>query len=76
MKTLSDAIGEKCVYCHDEKNYPSDEKPAKDFARHKLQMVDWLNVKYRPAGAKWEYGCYSCHRGQIRPVPWVPPVRK
>lgn len=76
MKTMGDAIGQNCVYCHVENNYTSEEKPAKDFSRHKIQMVQWLNAKYRPGGAKWEYNCYSCHRGVVKPVPSVPPARK
>lgn len=76
MRPMANSIGVDCDYCHNEQNYASDEKPAKDFARHKIQMIEWLNVKYRPSGAKWEYSCYSCHRGRVRPVPSAPPAAR
>lgn len=69
MEKMSKEIGVKCVFCHNVKDYTSEEKPMKDFVRHKIQMVEWLNAKYRPKDAKWEYSCYSCHRGQVKPVP-------
>jgi hypothetical protein len=76
MKTMGDALGVGCTYCHDTKDYTSEEKPPKDFSRHKVQMVQWLNAKYRPGAAKWEYNCYSCHRGVVKPVPSAPPAGK
>ena len=74
MKVMADGIGVKCVFCHNEKDYTSDEKPMKDFVRKKMYLVDWMNHKYRPATAKWEYSCYTCHRGSIKPVPSAPPL--
>ncbi len=35
----------------------------------KIGMLTYLNSKYRPKNAKWEYTCYSCHRGKLKPVP-------
>jgi hypothetical protein len=74
MKKMAADIGVKCVYCHNEKNYASEEKPEKDFARTKLGLVRWLNDKYRPANADWQYSCYTCHHGRVKPVPSAPPV--
>ncbi len=74
MKVMADDIGVKCVFCHNEKDYTSDEKPMKDFVRKKMYLVDWMNNKYRPKNAKWEYSCYTCHRGSIKPVPSAPPA--
>jgi len=73
MQEMADGIGVKCDYCHNEKNYASEEKPMKDFARKKIFMLDWMNHKYRPPKAKWEYTCYTCHRGQVKPVPQAAP---
>jgi hypothetical protein len=69
MEKMSKEIGVKCTFCHNVKDYTSEEKPMKDFVRHKMQMVEWLNAKYRPKTAAWEYSCYTCHRGQVKPVP-------
>lgn len=72
MKKMAAELGVKCAYCHDEKDYASEVKPEKDFARSKMLMVNWLNDKYRPAEAPWHYTCWQCHRGVIRPLPEGP----
>lgn len=74
MKTMAADLGVKCNFCHDGKDYASEAIPMKDYARKKIGMVGWLNGRYKPEGSKWEYTCYSCHRGQIRPVPSEPPA--
>jgi hypothetical protein len=73
MKKIANGIGVKCTHCHNEKNYASEEKAEKEFARVKIGLVKWLNAKYRPANADWEYSCWSCHRGKVKPVDWMPP---
>ncbi|MDZ4803924.1 MAG: photosynthetic reaction center cytochrome c subunit family protein [Candidatus Eisenbacteria bacterium] len=74
MKKMSAEIGAKCDYCHNTKDYASFEKEMKIFAHYKLGMVDWLNNKYRPAGASWEYSCYTCHRGKLKEIPSSMPL--
>lgn len=69
MKEMAAEIGVKCTFCHNEKDYTSEAIPMKDFARKKIGMVRYLNEKYRPEGSTYEYSCYSCHRGQVKPVP-------
>jgi hypothetical protein len=73
MKKIADGIGVKCVYCHNEKNYASEEKLEKDFGRKKIGLVKWLNDKYRPPNVDWEYSCWTCHRGKVKPVEWKTP---
>lgn len=72
MKKMAAELGVKCSYCHDEKDYASEAKPEKDFARSKMMMLDWLNHKYRPEETPWHYTCWQCHRGKVRPVPEGP----
>jgi hypothetical protein len=74
MKTHADGIGVKCSFCHNEKNYASEENPMKDFGRKKIYLLQWLNDKYRPPNASWEYTCYTCHRGKVKPVPFEVPL--
>lgn len=73
MKIMAEGIGVKCDYCHNEKDYASEEKPEKDFGRVKMGLVKWLNDKYRPLNADWEYTCYTCHHGKVSPVASAPP---
>jgi len=74
MKKMAAEIGAKCTLCHDESDYASFKKQTKEFAQYKLMMVDWLNRKYRPEGAGWEYTCYTCHRGQLKDIPSSMPL--
>lgn len=74
MKEMAAQIGVDCSYCHNEKNYKSFEKPVKEFVQYKIAMVDWLNAKYRPADADWNYSCYTCHRGVVKPLPQADPT--
>lgn len=73
MKDMAAQIGVDCDYCHNTKNYKSFEKPVKEFVQFKIGMVNWLNEKYRPEGATWNYSCYSCHRGVVKPLPQAAP---
>jgi hypothetical protein len=73
MKDMATQLGVDCNYCHNTKDYKSFEKPMKEFAQAKISMVNWLNAKYRPPDAKWNYSCYSCHRGVVKPLPQAAP---
>lgn len=72
---------EGCAFCHNTKDFSSDEKPTKLAARRMFEMTRYINSAWathvNPAGVT----CYTCHRGQ--PVPaevWWPrlpaPVKK
>ena len=73
MKEMAAEIGAKCDLCHNTKDYSSFEKQTKQFAQYKMGMVEWLNAKYRPPNATWEYSCYTCHRGKMTNIPSVAP---
>lgn len=73
MKKMAAEIGAKCDYCHNTRDYVSFEKQTKEFAQYKLKMVEWLNAKYRPPNATWQYTCYTCHRGQLKNLPQALP---
>jgi photosynthetic reaction center cytochrome c subunit len=85
MKGFTRALGVRCTNCHiGEESQPiqsydfaSDTKPAKRTARIMLRMMADVNAKLasvgdKPAGEP-RVTCYSCHRGEQKPVNTPPP---
>jgi hypothetical protein len=81
MDSWKAALGVKCNFCHapskDSTNhhldFPSDEKPEKNIARHMFKMTGKINKKYFNF-EKDEKGdpipvisCVTCHRGNPHP---------
>jgi thioredoxin reductase len=87
MKGFAMSLGVRCEFCHvGEGNdlstfdFASDEKRQKRNARVMLQMMSDINLKYlpdipepRPAGTN-VVTCYTCHRGEKKPLTTKPPV--
>ncbi|HEV2274776.1 MAG TPA: c-type cytochrome [Acidobacteriaceae bacterium] len=80
MREYMRALGVHCSFCHedDELNhrtdFASDAKQEKRTARVMIRMVSELNGKYlatRPI-ADAKVTCYSCHRGEIKPLSQPP----
>src|SRR5262245_3147685 len=65
MAVLTGSLGVRCNYCH-AGSFEKDDKPTKQTARMMMQMVFELN-KGR-FGGKDAITCYTCHRGQPKPV--------
>jgi len=69
MQSYTAALGVQCTYCHVQGNFPSDDNPKKEIARHMIQMVDGLNAQFNAAmnDTKAHITCYTCHRGDQEP---------
>lgn len=65
MRTFTTGLGVQCNYCHVQGNFPSDDNPKKETARHMIQMVQQVNKNF-PDG-KMHVSCYTCHRGEAEP---------
>jgi len=72
MKTVSSGIGEKCDYCHNLKDYPSDEKETKLIGREFIRLVEQLNVQVAAINENVMnkedlqlVTCYTCHAGEL-----------
>ena len=65
MALMTGSLGVRCNYCH-VNPFEKDDKPAKQTARMMMQMVFDLN-KGR-FGGRDAITCYTCHRGQPKPV--------
>ena len=70
MNFIAASLGRRCNFCHVNRSgqwdYASDEKPEKSTAREMMKMVLDLH-KQKFSGAD-EISCFTCHRGQNRPV--------
>jgi len=86
MHKFEDQLGVDCDYCHAKNtankpgvghlDFSSDDNPMKDRARTMIRMADDINerflvqLKTPPAGQK--VSCGTCHRGNAKPLPFVP----
>jgi len=84
MRGFTRGLGVRCQHCHvfrgddpDDLNafdFASDEKASKQTARTMLRMLfainnDYLkNVGEPPTAGNTKVTCYSCHRGEKRPL--------
>mgnify|MGYP000673700215 CR=1 FL=1 len=69
MKQFNKALGVKCAFCHDTKDYASDENKHKKQARQMMRMTQDMHEKYF-SGEKdpnMKFNCYVCHRGHDEP---------
>jgi hypothetical protein len=68
MVGVATAMGEKCAFCHDVKNYASDENEKKKTARKMFAMVRDINAQFFTYEGAPQITCYTCHRGASKPV--------
>ena len=86
MRNFAGNLGVRCQFCHvgeeglplEQFDFASDEKRQKKNTRVMMQMTIDLNAKLanipepRPAGSN-AVTCYTCHRGQLKPLTAPPP---
>ena len=70
MHLMKGAVGLDCVYCHIEREWEKDVKPAKEVARAMIVMMNDINT--RQFGGKQVVTCNTCHNGH--PTPAATPV--
>lgn len=80
MRGFAEALGVRCVYCHDGEegahladiDFVSDANPNKARAREMLRMLASINEhldKIQPSGPnRVNMWCHTCHRGRPRPM--------
>src|SRR5262247_4656190 len=69
MNRLTQFLGVDCTYCHVPDAFDKDDKPAKQTARKMFELVRTINTTLNTNTVT----CYTCHRGQPKPVS-MPPV--
>src|SRR6185295_9284617 len=70
MHLMKGAVGLDCIYCHIEREWEKDVKPAKEVARAMIVMMNDINT--RQFGGKQVVTCNTCHNGH--PIPAAAPV--
>jgi hypothetical protein len=87
MRGFALGLGVRCEHCHAGEgndlstfDFASDAKPQKEIARRMLRMTREINAVHlanfpadRPANAP-AVTCYTCHRGQTKPLTAAPAV--
>jgi len=70
MTMFSKALGVDCNHCHVAGAFESDEKPAKLIARKMLGLTGAISREIYKGPTS--INCYTCHKGQLRPVSFPP----
>ena len=86
MHKFEDQLGVECDYCHAKNPTPSpttghldfasDANPMKDRARIMMRMSEEINQHFltqlKTPPADQQVSCGTCHRGNAKPLPFVP----
>ena len=74
MRTFTAALGVECTHCHvgTSAERAKDDNPKKGIARKMIQMVNAINGDMMKgigdAAATAKVTCFTCHRGQLKPL--------
>lgn len=68
MMGVAKSLGVKCGFCHDIKNFASDDNPHKEKARSMFRMVAALNRDHFQYEGAPQVTCFTCHRGAEEPL--------
>src|SRR5215217_1145962 len=79
MNSVATSLGVNCSFCHVQQGkdpttgttkwvWESDDKPQKQTARRMMQMVLAIKANDKIDFRENEVTCYTCHRGQRKPI--------
>ena len=71
MQFIATSLGVECAFCHVQGKMEADDKGPKKTARSMMAMTAAINKD--SFGGHTQVTCFSCHRGNARPVN-IPPV--
>ena len=66
-KIIAPSVGEKCSFCHNTRDFASDDNEKKKITREMIVMTQNMNkntmkkLDYKPVT------CWTCHRGSTNP---------
>jgi photosynthetic reaction center cytochrome c subunit len=66
MSLITASLGMRCDSCHVPGEFDKDDKEQKQTARKMIRLV--LDANKSAFDGETEVSCYTCHRGQARPV--------
>lgn len=65
MRYMTVALGVECEFCHNTRNFPSDQKKTKQTARKMMKML--FAIDKDNFNGTTRVSCYTCHRGHHEP---------
>ena len=66
MQFITASLGVECDFCHVQGAFEKDDKKPKQTARKMMDMMFAINKEN--FGGHREVTCYSCHRGNAKPL--------
>lgn len=66
-KVIAPELGVKCKFCHNMRDYSSDEKESKLVAREMMLMVEGINKYTMKKLGHRDVSCWVCHQGKSTP---------
>ncbi|HEV2386134.1 MAG TPA: c-type cytochrome [Candidatus Acidoferrales bacterium] len=66
MQYITVALGQRCEFCHNTKDFSNDDKKEKQTARKMMTML--LAIDKDNFNGRTEVSCYTCHQGRNQPV--------
>ncbi len=67
-KEISASLGVKCSYCHNVRDFASDEKKEKEITRQMMIMTNSINKSTMTPLAYEPVNCWTCHQGNTNPL--------
>lgn len=67
-KEISASLGVKCSYCHNVRDFASDEKKEKEITRQMMIMTNVINKNTMTPLAYDPVNCWTCHQGNTDPL--------
>jgi hypothetical protein len=66
MHYITQALGTRCEFCHEEGDQASDKKRSKRTARKMMKML--FAIDKDNFNGRTEVSCYTCHQGHEKPI--------
>tara|TARA_A100001011_G_scaffold162379_1_gene170853 strand:+ start:13476 stop:13811 length:336 start_codon:yes stop_codon:yes gene_type:complete len=67
-KEISAPLGVKCSYCHNVRDFASDDKKEKEITRQMMIMTNSINKNTMNPLAYDPVNCWTCHQGNTDPL--------
>ena len=67
-KEIAPSLGVKCSFCHNVRDFASDENKHKEITRQMLTMTNSINKNTMNPLAYEPINCWTCHQGNTDPL--------
>ena len=67
-KEIAPSLGVKCSFCHNVRDFASDENKHKEITRQMITMTNSINKNTMTPLAYEPINCWTCHQGNTDPL--------